>query len=177
MVGEAHGHAADCWPSGRGPSSLGLWRTGGVSATIDVNRVWVGRWWGSPLASFQAETLDGVPWSEWAFPGHNCAPDRQDPRWGGRAVRGLWFVALPRSGDGFNPEWINQGPSAVPRELTAQETPLGPFELATNAPFPSLPCSEISRLFTFHRSLVLDCPPLAPPRHSGTPDALSSAST
>ena len=70
MVGEAHGHAADCWPSGRGPSSLGLWRTGGVSATIDVNRVWVGRWWGSPLASFQAETLDGVPWSEWAFPGH-----------------------------------------------------------------------------------------------------------
>ena len=26
------------------------------------------------------------------------------------------------AGGGFNPEWINQGPSAVPRELTAQET-------------------------------------------------------
>lgn len=98
MVGEAHRSAADCWPSGRGPSSPGLWRAGGVSAPIDVNRVWVRRWRGPPLASFQAETLDGVPWSEWAFPGHSCAPDRQDPRWGGWAVRGLWFVALPRSG-------------------------------------------------------------------------------
>ena len=109
MVGEAHGHAADCWPSGRGPSSLGLWRTGGVSATIDVNRVWVGRWRGPPLASFQAETLDGVPWSEWAFPGHGCAPDRQDPRWGGRAVRGLWFVALPRSGGWVQPRVDQSG--------------------------------------------------------------------
>ena len=97
-MGEAHRSAADCWPSGRGPSSPGLWRAGGVSAPIDVNRVWVRRWRGPPLASFQAETLDGVPWSEWAFPGHSCAPDRQDPRWGGWAVRGLWFVALPRSG-------------------------------------------------------------------------------
>ena len=88
---------------------------------------------------------------------------------------GLWPSLA--AGGGINPGWINQGPSAVPRELTAQETPLGPFELATNAPFPSLPCSGISRLFTFHRSLGLDCPPLAPPRHSGTPDALSSAST
>ena len=62
------------------------------------------------------------------------------------------------AGGGFNPEWINQGPSAVPRELTAQETPLGPFELATNAHFPSLPCSGISHLFTFHRSLGLTVP-------------------
>ena len=37
-------------------------------------------------------------------------------------------------------------------------TPLGPFELATNAPFPSLPCSGVSRLFTFHKSLGLIAP-------------------
>ena len=177
MLGEAHGHTADCWPSGRGPSSSGLWKAGGGSAPIDVNTVWVGRWRGPPLASFQAETLDGIPWSEWAFPGHGCVLDRQDPLWGGRAFRGLWFVALSRSGGGINPGCINQGPSAGPRELTTQEMPLGPFELATNAPFPRLPCSGISCLFTFHRSLGLDCPPLAPPRHSGTPDALSSTST
>ena len=95
---------------------------------------------------------------------------------GGQFARFALWPSLA-AGGGINPGWINQGPSAVPRELTAQETPLGPFELATNAPFPSLPCSGISRLFTFHRSLGLDCPPLAPPRHSGTPDALSSAST
>ena len=88
------------------------------------------------------------------------------------------FVAVPRSrGGGINPGWINQGPSAVPRELTAQETPLGPFALAAHAPVPSLPCSGVSHLFTFHKSLGLDCSPLGHPRHSRTPDALSSAST
>ena len=109
MVGEAHGHAADCWPSGRGPSSSGLWRAGGGSAPIDVNRVWVGRWRVPPLASFQAETLDGVPWSEWAFPGHGCGPDCQDPRRGGRALRGLWFVALPRRGGWDQPRVDQSG--------------------------------------------------------------------
>ena len=64
---------------------------------------------GAAPASFQAETLDGVPWSEWAFPGHGCALDRQDPRWGGRAVRGLWFVALPRSGGWVQPRVDQSG--------------------------------------------------------------------
>ena len=103
-------------------------------------------------------------------------PPRSPLGWAGSS-RALVCGPPSQAGGGINPGWINQGPSAVPRELTAQETPLGPFELATNAPFPSLPCSGVSRLFTFHRSLGLDCPPLSPPRHSGTPDALSSAST
>ena len=132
---------------------------------------------GAAPASFQAETLDGVPWSEWAFPGHSCAMAATIPVGVGGQFAGFGLWPSLAAGGGINHGWINQGPSAVPRELTAQETPQGPFELATNAPFPSLPCSGISHLFTFHRSLGLDCPPLAPPRHSGTPDALSSAST
>ena len=58
MVGEAHGHAADCWPSGRGPSSLGLWRTGGVSATIDVNRVLV--WGGEGSQEAVSRAMEAV---------------------------------------------------------------------------------------------------------------------
>ena len=92
MVGEALGHAADCWPIFPGTA---------------------------------------VPWTA-------KIPVGVGGQFGGF---GLWPSLA--AGFGINPGWINQGPSAVPRELTAQETPLGPFELATNAPFPSLPCSEI----------------------------------
>ena len=59
----------------------------------------------------------------WARPVPETA---QVPVGVGGAVRGLWFVAVPRSGGGrvgINPGWINQGPSAVPRELTARERP------------------------------------------------------
>ena len=177
MVGEAHRHAADCWPSGRGPSSSDSGeREVAPPPLTSIGFGWVdggGHPW--PLSKQR-------PWTEsrgesGLFPGTaGPGPPRSPLGWAGSSVS---LVCGPPSqrGGGINPGWINQGPSAVPRELTAQETPLGPFELATNAPFPSLPCSGVSRLFTFHRSLGLDCPPLAPPRHSGTPDALFRAST
>ena len=93
--------------------------TGGVSATIDVNRVWVGRWRGLPLASFQAETLDRVPWSEWAsVPQTAKVPVGVDRQFGGF---GLW--PSHAAGGGINPGWINQGPSAVPRDLMAGNAP------------------------------------------------------
>ena len=134
---------------------------------------------GAAPGLFPSRDREGSPVERVGFSRARPVPQTaQVPVGVGGQFGGLRFVAVPRSrGGGINPGWINQGPSALPRELTAQETPIGPFELATNAPFPSLPCSGISRLFTFHRSLGLDCPPLAPPRHSGTPDALSSAST
>ena len=78
----------------------------------------------------------------------------------------------PETGLFYRDDWQN---FVKTLKKAADEVAL-PF-LQAHAPFPSLPCSGISRLFTFHRSLGLDCPPLAPPRHSGTPDALSSAST
>lgn len=116
---------------------------------------------GTPLASFAGETLDKNPVEPVGFHGPGPCP-RQTPkvhRWAGRAVRGLWFVALPRSGWG---QPRAQGPSAVPRELTAREFPWGPFDVAGHAPLPSLPClpsrSGFSRLFTFHTSLDLNCP-------------------
>ena len=145
-----------------------------------------------PLTSIRFGWVDGGgrpwplskqrPWTEsreasGLFPGTAVPRTAKIPVGVGGQFGGFGLWPSLSAGGGINPGWINQGPSAVPRELTAQETPLGPFELATNAPFPSLPCSGISRLFTFHRSLGLDCPPLAPLRHSGTPDALSSAST
>lgn len=72
-----------------------------------------------PLASLQADTLDRVPWSEWAsVPQTAKVPFGVDRQFGGF---GLW-PSLAADG-GINPGWINQGPSAVPRELTAQETP------------------------------------------------------
>ena len=189
MVGEAHGHAADCWPSGWGPSSSGLWKAGGGSAPLDVNKVWVGRWRGPPLASFQAETLDGVPWSEWAFPGHGCAPDRQDPRWGGRAVRGLWFVALPRSGGWVQPRVDQSGalssakgahrPGNAPRSLLiGHQRPISQPALLWDFPrfhIPQVPGPRLSpagsseafrdtrrSLQRFHLDASLSSPPFAP---------------
>ena len=145
-----------------------------------------------PLTSIEFGWVDGEgrpwplskqrPWTEsrgasGLFPGTAVPWTAKIPVGVGGQFGGFGLWPSLAAGGGINPGWINQGPSALPRELTAQETPIGPFELATNAPFPSLPCSGISCLFTFHMSLGLDCPPLAPPRHSGTPDALSSAST
>ena len=105
----------------------------------------------------------------------------------GGAVRGLWFVAVPRSGgggEGWNQPRVDQsGTLRGAKGANCPGTPIGPFEVDAHAPpsFPSLPCLPnrpgVSRLFTFHGSLGLDCPPPAPPRHSGTLDALSSAST
>ena len=74
---------------------------------------------GMPLASLQADTLDRVLWSEWAsVPQTAKVPIRVDRQFGGF---GLWPSLA--AGGGFNPEWINQGPSAVRRELTAWERP------------------------------------------------------
>ena len=71
------------------------------------------------LASLQADTLDRVPWSEWAsVPQTTKVPVGVDRQFGGF---GLWCSHAV--GAGINPGWINQGPSAVPRELTAQERP------------------------------------------------------
>ena len=74
-----------------------------------------------PLASLQADTLDRVPWSEWAsMPQTAKVPIGVDRQFGGF---GLWPSHAAGGGGGINPGWINQGPSAVPRELTARERP------------------------------------------------------
>ena len=156
---ESRTDAADCWPSGPGPSRSGPWRAGGGSAPIYVNR-------GGCVDGGDAPGLfrrrDPGQESSGASGLPRARPVPQTPkvhRWAGRAVRGLWFVALPRSGWG---QPRAQGPSAVPRELTAREFPWGPFDVAGHAPLPSLPClpsrSGFSRLFTFHTSLDLNCP-------------------
>ena len=136
---------------------------------------------GTPLASFQGATLNRIPWSEWAFPGMARAPDPQGPHGGGWAVRGLWFVALPCSGEWDQPRVDQSGAFSSAKRANSPGTPLGPFEVADHAPFPRLPClpncSGVSRLFKLHRSLGLNCPQPAPPKHSGPLDALSSVST
>ena len=74
---------------------------------------------GMPLASLQADTLDRVPWSEWAsVPQTTKVPVGVDRQFGGF---GLW--PSHAAGGGINPGWINQGPSAVPRDLMAGNAP------------------------------------------------------
>ena len=47
---------------------------------------------GMPLASFPAQTMDRIPWSEWAFMGPDRITDPQGLHWAGQAIFGfgLW---------------------------------------------------------------------------------------
>ena len=116
---------------------------------------------GTPLASFQAETLDRVWWREWAFLGGHC-PCPRLPRspsgWAGSS--GALVCGPPaQQGVGSTP---GSGTLSSAKRAHCLGTPLGPFEVAAHAPFPSLPClpnrSGVSRLFTFHKSLGLIAP-------------------
>ena len=133
---------------------------------------------GTTLASFQAETLDGVWWREWAFlGGHGLCPrpPRSPSGWTGSL--GVLVCGPPaQQGVGSTP---GSGTLSSAKRANCLGTPLGPCEVAAHTPFPSLPClqnrSGVSCLFTFHKSVGLDCPLPAPWRHSGTLDFLSPA--
>ena len=126
---------------------------------------------GAAPGLFPSRDREGSPVERVGFSRARPVPQTaQVPVGVGGQFGGLRFVAVPRSrGGGINPGWINQGPSAVPRELTARER--APRSLRSGRPrrppppasFPSLPCLPnrpgVSRLFTFRRSLGLDCPP------------------
>ena len=69
----------------------------------------------------------------------------------------LRFEALPRSRE----DQPRARAISSAQRPHCQGIPLGPFEVATHTPFPSLPClrklSGLSRLSTFHTYLGLNC--------------------
>ena len=80
---------------------------------------------GAAPGLFPSRDREGSPVERVGFSRARPVPQTaQGPVGVGGQFGGLRFVAVPRSrGGGINPGWINQGPSAVPRELTARECP------------------------------------------------------
>ena len=78
---------------------------------------------GAAPGLFPSRDREGSPVERVGFSRARPVPQTaQVPVGVGGQFGGLRFVAVPRSrGGGINPGWINQGPSAVPRELTARE--------------------------------------------------------
>ena len=148
---ESRTDAADCCPSGPGPSGSGLWRAGGGSAPIYVNRGGCVRWRGRPWPLSQERPWTRIPGSQWAFTGRARAPDPQGPPLGWAGSSGALVCGPPTQRVGSTP-----GPGAVSSAHRANcpGIPLGPFDVAGHAPFPKLPClpnrAGFSRLFTFH---------------------------
>ena len=116
------------------------------------------RWRGPPLASFQAETLDGVPWSEWAFPGHGPCPrpPRSPSGWAGQfGGFGLWPCHAAGGGGGWNQPRVDQsGTLRGAKGANCPGTPIGPFEVDAHAPpllsQPALPSKPPWGFLPFH---------------------------
>ena len=89
------------------------------------------------------------------FHGHSSCPRPPRSTLGRGGRWGFWCVALPRS------SWTTPGSGALrsAQSPNCPGIPLGPFEVAAHAPFPSLPCLPkrpgFSRLFTFHTDVGL----------------------